>query len=248
MNHLKFILTLAVGLTLSAASLAQTTQQVQEETHPPISSNNLHYTDWQTTRIYQKEGIDPLSQSEWLEIRAETAYHTVPPDPKKATKSVHLYKCYPDQDCERLARPIPREKLKTFLTKANSTSIGFSVLALALTMPAIISLGPTTGAAAVAMGAAGAVGLQLVSGVTSGILIGNEDESLGELTFNKFMSNTVRGIRKVGHIYRNTGEWIISPYKNGSLLRKLLSKKDTLFVKDLKKLEDELKNIIHEAL
>ncbi len=245
MNPLKFIFTLAVGLTLSTGSLAQTTKQTQEGTHPPIS--NLQYKHWQITRIYQK-GIEPLSQSEWLEIRTETIYYTVPPSSNQPLKRVHLYKCYLGQDCEKLVHPIGIKPLKKFLIKTNLTSIGVPILVLALFTIPLITNPSIAGGAAVGGGAAAfaqGVGIGAYS-MAMGIFLVDVGLNLkAELPLQQAFEKTFDFTVK---FFRDSAKWIISSYKNGPRLRKLLSKKHTLFVKDLKKLEDELKNIIDEAL
>ncbi len=195
MNHLKFILTLLIGLTLSTVSIAQTI-------------------------IKEKNNADPYF-FKWLEIRRMEVYldHR-----NSMNEEIVIYTCYIDErnkngDCQPLVdEVVSLNELRSALKKENIRA-GILGVGIVIIGASLISTG-----GGVAAGAA--TGIKVAK---TRIAVG----AGGVLIFSAL------GIEK---LKKETG--IIDIFLKGSHLRKLLSKKDVLFVRNIDDMEQMFKEII----
>ncbi len=190
MNHyLKFIFTLAVGLTLSISSLAQKTTTIKEKNADP-------------------------SFLKWIEVRKASEQVN-----NEELTAIVVYTCTRDErhnneSCEPLVDEVVtlnelRNTLKQENLKAGVFGVGALLFGAGVMVGAVVLVPSTT----LAAGATGAV--SLIGGATT--------------------------MKKGGHnLTRNLTE--------GSRLRKLLSKKDVLFVRNIEQLEQNLEYLIKKII
>ncbi len=188
MNHLKFILTVALCVTLSTASFSQTT----------------------LLRERQQSNVRNQLISKWLEIR-KIPINVNFRDEENTEEGIVVYKCYQGEGCAPLVDEILTiTELRSLLIKTNRNGGIGSGIALSLLIAGSVIIVP----------------IVLTGTTLQAILAG--------------------GVAAVGLV--GSAE-ILPPFiKNGSLLRKLLSQKDVLVVRNLDKLEEDLKDIMNKIV
>ncbi len=215
MNHLKFILTFAVGLTLSAVSFGQ------------------------TTKVYSKgQGSVTDPSIEWLEIRKMPLDINLKDnlggekEAFNAGEGVMVYKCYKDLSSrDEYCEPLVNE-----------------IVTLAELREALIYNNLAVGSFSLGLGVIGVLfggGVVLGTGITAAAFL----KSMGFMKFMGFFvggTTTFSGLFTLGQEFGKRGAG--ATMTNGSRLRKLLSKKDILFVKNLDKLEQSLIDLIHRIV
>ncbi len=190
MNHyLKFIFTLAVGLTLSISSLAQKTTTIKEKNADPS------FLKW----IEVRKASEQVNNEELTAI----VVYTCTRDERHNNES-----CEPLVDevvtLNELRKTLKKENLKTGALGAGAVLLGTGVIVLGPSV--VLATGTAAGAGAAAGAAGGLIGIKYGAQVL-----------LNKLT-------------------------------EGSRLRKLLSKKDVLFVRNIEQLEQNLEYLIKKII